>query len=98
MPTIDMTKNAGPSPESAKAKSSPQESQRGLRGRKPAKSGPAPQRGHRPFSPARMGDGAAMVMMLASNEKGGAQSGRDVGAPDAFVQWAPPAWGPATHT
>src|SRR4051794_7137422 len=59
MPTIDMTKKAGPSPESANLKSRPQFSQRGRKVRKPEKRGPLPQLGQQPFNPVRIGEGAA---------------------------------------
>ena len=52
-PANDITKNAGPSAESAKAKSWPQFSQRGATLRNPANSAPCPQRGQRPARPRR---------------------------------------------
>ena len=52
-PANDITKNAGPSAESAAEKSWPQRSQRGATLRNPANSAPCPQRGQRPARPRR---------------------------------------------
>src|SRR5829696_8897298 len=60
MPTIDMMKKAGPSAESAKPRSRPQVSQRGLSERKPLKRRPSPQLGQRPGRPAVQGEGAVV--------------------------------------
>src|SRR5919107_359453 len=57
IPTMLMTKKAGPSPESAKAYSRPQTSHCGLSERKPLNRLPRPQRGQRPRSPVEIGGG-----------------------------------------
>src|SRR5690606_25875063 len=54
-PMSRMTKTAGPSPESAKARSRPQLPQRRAICRKPEKSLPSPHRGHLPRSPDEIG-------------------------------------------
>ena len=51
-PAMKITNTAGPSPESALARSKPQAAQRGATFRKPANSGPSPQLGHLPSAPA----------------------------------------------
>jgi hypothetical protein len=54
-PTTSTMNTAGPSPESAAARSSPQASQAGLTFRYPSNSAPSPQAGQRQVSPATTG-------------------------------------------
>src|ERR1043166_8424119 len=70
-PPIRMTNTAGPSPASAKEKSSPQRSQRDRRSRKPANNLPSPQRGQRPRRPREIGRGFSLIAPILK-QKGGA--------------------------
>src|SRR5829696_5682361 len=63
IPTMLMTKKAGPSPESAKAYSRPQISHCGLNERKPLNRLPRPQRGQRPRSPVEIGGRRRSVVL-----------------------------------
>src|SRR4051812_4669188 len=96
-PEKNITKNAGPSAESANEKSSPQLSQRGLSVRKPANKCPLPQRGQRPASPLRMGtrsderSSAAMPSIYAPMP-------RTEGVSLRRPQWPAAEWAPAPHT
>ena len=74
-PTTRITNTAGPSPLSAKARSSPQASQRGATLRKPANSCPSPQRGQRQARPAAKGEtrlSACAVITGLQNKQGAA--------------------------
>src|SRR3712207_6774724 len=66
IPTMLMTKKAGPSPESANAYSRPQTSHCGLSERKPLNRLPRPQRGQRPRSPVEIGGGSDRSYSTAS--------------------------------
>ncbi len=59
-PAIRMTNTAGPSPESALARSKPQASQVGDTFRKPSNRWPSPQLGQRPAAPDSRGLGFAI--------------------------------------
>src|SRR5665213_954490 len=61
-PTIIMMNTAGPSPASAKEKSSPQLAHRGPTVRKPSNRRPSPQRGQRPRQPTEIGCGGERAL------------------------------------
>src|SRR6516162_4115821 len=95
-PERNMTKNAGPSAESANEKSRPQCSQRRRRVRKPAKSLPLPQRGQQPHSPAIKGDGAwseetdmetRICAVHAETAAGRCRLGRALARPNIAACW-----------
>src|SRR5215207_8368544 len=84
IPTMLMTKKAGPSPESAKAYSRPQTSHCGLSERKPLNRLPRPQRGQRPRSPVEIGGGdrsysTASLLLLQGGGRLFAQQGQGEG-------------------
>src|SRR5215207_9994310 len=104
MPTMLMTKKAGPSPESAKAYSRPQTSHCGLSERKPLNRLPRPQRGQRPRSRVEIGGGGdrsystASLLLLQGGGRLFAQQGQGrVSAPTAEKSALPVLSRPMTH-
>src|SRR5215813_5036370 len=69
-PARNMTKNAGPSAESANEKSRPHRSQHGRKARNPRNRRPSPHCGQRPKSPATMGDGGVSDCSVTTHQSG----------------------------
>ena len=68
MPTKNITKKAGPSPESALLKSAPQAEQDGANPRYELKTGPFPHLGQRQRRPADIGETSLVIALMPEDE------------------------------